>query len=129
MNRSEELEKLDKAIKDAEISQKSIQDNIDIIHKEINTLNKLKNELEQNLEFHKRVGIIPIAHEYGRSKKELTKVINRLAIIGLDYKKFVHGLNQVQDIIIKFKRDYAELLGSNDNNVIRALFGARRGKK
>ena len=129
MNKTEELDKLDKAIKNAEASQKSIQINIDQLSKEINILSQQKNELEENLEFHKRVGIIPIAHEYGKSKKELAKIVNRLNLVVADHKKFVQGLLDVQEIIAKFKRDYADLSGTNDNNVIRALFGVRRGKK
>lgn len=129
MNKVEELDKLDKAIKNAEITQRSIQNSIDILYKEINMLSQQKIELEQNLEFHKSAGIVPIAHEYGKSKKELAKITNRLDLITIDHKKSVQGLNHVQEIITKFKSDYAELLASNENNVVRALFGAKRGKK
>lgn len=129
MTRAEELDKLDKAIKDAETSQKSIQTNIDELTKEINTLETQKTELEENLEFHRRDGIIPIAHEYGKSKRELTKIINRLTLITGDRQKSVRALNDVQEILIKFKRDQIRLLNSNEDNVVRALFGAKRGKK
>ena len=129
MTKTEELNKLDEAIKNAELSQKSIQNNIEQLSKEINALNSLKFDLEQNLQFHKRVGVIPIAHEYGKTKSELIKVVNRLHTILLEHKKSVKALNDVKEIIEKFKRDYAELAYSKENNVVRALFGARRGKK
>lgn len=129
MTRAEELDQLDKAIKDAEKSQKSIQDNIDQLSKEISTLTLHKTDLEENLEFHKRVGIIPIAHEYGKSKKELTKTTNRLTLITEDRKKSIQGLNDTKEIIARYKRDYIRLLNSNEDNVVRALFGANRGKK
>jgi chromosome segregation ATPase len=129
VNKAEELDKLDKEIKTAETSQKSIQTNIDQLSKEINILNKQKIELEQNLEFHKRVGVIPLAHEYGKSKRELTKVTNRLNLITSDHSKSVQGLDRVKEIIVKFRRDYMRLLNSNEDNVVRAIFGVKRGKK
>lgn len=129
MTKTEELDQLNKAIKDAETSQKSIQTNIDQITKEINQLTQQKTELEENLEFHKRAGIIPIAHEYGKTKKELTKVVNRLGLLAGDHKKAIHGLSSIQEILVKLKRDYVKMLNSNENNVVHGLFGANRGKK
>lgn len=129
MIKSDELEQLDKAIKNAEISQKSIQANIDKLSKEINTLTQLKDELEENLKFHKRDGIVPLAHEYGKTKKELTKVTNRLNLITSDYKKSVRAIKDVQEIVVKFKRDHIKLLNSSENNVVYGLFGVKRGKK
>jgi hypothetical protein len=49
-----ELDKLTKAIADADIRLKSIQTNIENIDKEISVLSPRKIELEQNLDFHKR---------------------------------------------------------------------------
>ena len=45
MNRIDELDKLNKAIKDAEIALKSIQVNIEQIDKEISILGPRRNEL------------------------------------------------------------------------------------
>jgi hypothetical protein len=129
VSKASDLLELEKCIKESELTYKSIQTNIDQQIKEIHTLTKQRVLLEGNLEFHKRAGIIPIAHEYGKTKKELTKVINRLTLVTDDHKKAVKGLSNLCEIIDKFKRDHAELSNSNDNNVVRALFGARRGKK
>jgi len=129
VNRAEQLDQLDKTIKNAELSLKSIQNNIDQLLKEINILNPQKIELEHNLQFHKRVGVIPIAHEYGKSKRALTQITNRLNLITTDHTNCVQAFNHVQEIIQKFKKEYRELLFSKEDNVIRALFGAKRGKK
>lgn len=129
MTKTEELDQLTKAIKDAETSQKSIQTSIDQNVKEINILNQKKLELEENLEFHRRAGIIPIAQEYGKSKRELDKIVNRLGLITDNHKKAVHGLSSVQEIIVKLKRDYVKMLNSSENNVVHGLFGVNRGKK
>ena len=128
MNRIEELDKLDRAIKDADIKLKSIQNNIEQIDKEIAVLAPRKLELEKNIEFHKRSSTIPIAHEYKKTKAELSKVTARMIFIGAEYGKSVKACRQIEEIIDKFKRDHYELLKTNENNVLRVIFGGKRGK-
>jgi len=125
----EELDKLDRAIKDAEIRLKSIEANVEQIDKEINALRPRKLELERNIEFHKKSGTIPIAHEYKKTKSELSKITARLILISSDHKKANQALEDVQKIIKKFKYDHTELLKTNNNNVLWGLFGVNRGKK
>lgn len=129
MSKIIELDRLDKAIKDGDIRLKSIQDNIEKIDKEIAVLGPRKSELEQNIEFHKKEGIIPLAHEYGKTKKELAQVKARLALITSDQKKAIQAVKDIQLIMEKFKKDHYELLKTSDNNVLRVLFGVNRGKK
>ena len=129
MSKIEELDKLDKAIKDAEIRLKSIQNGVEQIDKEIAVLDPRRNELEQNLEFHKQSGTVPIATEYRKVKAELTKTIARLILIKHDQKKAVQACRDIEDIIDKFKRDHMELLKTSENNVLRVLFGGSRGKR
>ena len=129
MNRLEEADKLDRAIKDAEISLKSIQVNIEQIDKEISVLSPRKNELEQNIEFHKKSGTIPIAHEYKKAKTELSKTTARLLIITSDRRKAAQACKDIGLVIEKFKKDHQKLLDVGGNNVLRVLFGGERGKK
>lgn len=129
MSKIEELDKLDRAIKDAEVNLKSIQTKTEIIAKEIAVLGPRKNELEQNIQFHKRAGSIPIAHEYRKAKLELGKVKGRLALITLDHTKSLQAIKDVAEIIEKFKRDYNALSKTSENNVLQGSFGDKRGKK
>lgn len=129
MSKIEELDKLDRVIKDAEISLKSIQNNIEKIDKEISVLDPRKNELEQNIEFHKKASIIPIAHEYKKAKAELSKIKARLILIVADRKRAIFACQDIEEIIAKYKRDHAELLKNNENNVLNVVFGAKRGKR
>lgn len=129
MNKMEELDKLDRAIKDADIRLKSIQANIEKIDKEISVLSPRKLELEQNIEFHKKAGTIPIAHEYKSAKAELSKTTARLILITADRKKSKEACEQIENIIEKFKKDHEDLSLIGQNNVLRILFGAKRGKK
>lgn len=129
MNKIEELDKLDKAIKNAEISLKSIQNAIEQTDKEISVLSPRKLELEQNIEFHKKSGTIPLAHEYKKTKSELAKTKGRLMLITNDQRKAKLACKDVEQIIEKLNRDYIALLSTDDDNVLRPKFGGNRGKK
>lgn len=129
MNRREQLDQLDRSIKDAEIRLKSIQTTIEGIDKEIAILQPRKNELEQNIEFLKKKDTIPIAQEYKKSKLELIKTKTRLTAIAGDRCKADDACCQIEEIIEKFKRDYARLIISSDDNILEGKFGVRRGKK
>lgn len=129
MNKIEELDKLDRAIKDADVRLKSIQANIEQIDKEIAVLSPRKSELEQNIEFHKREGTIPLAHEYKKAKSELSKVTARLIFIKSDHSKAHEACKQIEEIMEKFRKDHNELLKTSENNILRVIFGGKRGKK
>jgi len=129
MNHLEEADRIDKAIKDAQIRLKSIETNLEQIDKEINILAPRKIELETNLEFHKKSGTIPIAHEYKKSKAELSKVKGRLIFITSERKKTYDACKQVGEVIDKLKRDQTELLRKSEDNVLRVVFGGKSGKR
>jgi chromosome segregation ATPase len=129
MSKVEELDKLDKAIKDADLRLKSIQNNIEQIDKEIAVLSPRKNDLEHNIEFHKKKDTVPLAQEYKKSKAELSKIKARLILINSDRKRASDACEQIKEIIEKFRRDQFELMKTNDNNVLRVIFGGNRGKR
>ncbi len=129
MSKIEQLDKLDKAIKDADIRLKSIQMNIEKIEVEISTLSPKKNELKQNLEFHKKEGTVPLAHEYKKARAELSKTTARLILLAADLKKSKDACQQVIEIIEKFKNDHAVLIKTGENNILRPKFGANRGQE
>lgn len=124
----DELDKLNRAIADAEIRLKSIQSAVENIDKEIAVLSPRKMELEQSIEFRKQSNAIPIAQEYKKTKSELSKVTARLILISADQKKAIQACKDIEQIIEKFKKDQYELIKTSDDNVLQ-LFGAKRGKK
>ncbi len=129
MNRIDELDKLNKAIKDAEIALKSIQVNIEQIDKEISILGPRRNELEQNLEFHKKADTVPIAHEYKKSKAELSKTKARLILINADRGRASQACKDIEFAIEKFKKEHGKLASIGDDNILRPSFGGKNGKK
>lgn len=124
-----ELDRLDRAIKDANIRLSSIRINIDQLDREISILGPRKLELGQNLEFLKQNDTVPLAQEYKKAKAELTKVISRLNIITNDRAKAFKATLDIEQIIAKFKRDHANLIIGSENNILKGNFGGRRGKK
>ena len=128
MSKIDQLDKLDRAIKDAEIRLKSIRTAIEQLDHEINVLNPRKNELEQNIQFHKKAETIPLAHEYKKAKAELSKTKARLILITSDRKKASQACDDIEEIIEKFKRDHTELLKTSENNVLKPVFGGKRGQ-
>lgn len=129
MNQIEQLDAIDRAIKDAELRLKSIEEAVEKIDKEISILAPRKNELEQNLEFHKNPNVIPIAHEYKKSKAELSKIKARLILLSSDQKRVNHSHDETKKAIEKLKKNYSEISSASQNNVLKVLFGALRGKK
>lgn len=125
----DELDKLDKAIKDCEVKLKSIRTAIDQSDKEISILSPRKNELEQNIEFHKKAEIVPIAQEYKKAKAELSKTKARLILITSDQKKAIQACKDIEEIIAKFRSDYIQLLKTGENNILTPNFGGSRGKR
>ena len=124
----DEKDKLKRAIDDAEIRLKSIEANVEQLGKEIDVLSHRKNELEQNIEFHKKDDVISIAQEYKKSKDELAKTKARLKLIVPDLAKSKQAVKDVAEIINKFKKDHMELSKTNEDNVLRPIFGGKRGQ-
>ena len=129
MSKIEQLDKLSKAIADADIRLKSIQMNIEKIQAEVSVLSPKKTELKQNIEFHKKEGTIPLAHEFKKARAELSKTTARLILLMSDLKKSQEACQQIAEIIEKFKNDHEALLKTSENNVLRPKFGANRGQE
>lgn len=128
MSKIQELEHLERSIKDSENSLKSIICNIELLDKEISVLTPRKAELERNIEFHKKSGTVPIAQEYKKTKAELSKTTARLILINSDRKKADEAAKDVVFIIEKLKKDHANLLKTSENNVLRPSFGGKCGQ-
>jgi chromosome segregation ATPase len=129
VSKIEQLDKLSKAIADADIRLKSIQMNIEKIQAEVSVLSPKKTELKQNIEFHKKEGTIPLAHEFKKARAELSKTTARLILLMSDLKKSQEACQQIAEIIEKFKNDHEALLKTSENNVLRPKFGANRGQE
>ena len=128
MTKTQQIDQLDRAIRDSDIRLYSVKSNIDNISKEVEGLSIRKNELEQNLDFLKQEDTIPLAQVYKKVKSELAKINSRLNIITSDRAKAQNAATEIEYIIAKLKRDHAALIISSENNILKGNFGGRRGK-
>ena len=129
MSLTTELDKLTRALKDADISLFSVKARIEQLDKEIAILAPRKNELEQNIEFLKKQDTIPLAQEFKKSKAELAKTSSRLNIIRSERVKVFQASLDIEAAIAKFKRDHANLIIGSENNILKIDFGGNRGKR
>ena len=128
MSRNEELDKIDRTIKDLEIRLSAIKNSVGQIEKELSVLNPKKLELEQNIRFQKKMGTVPIAHEYKKAKAELSRNTARLILIASEQAKATAVVKQIEQMIDKLRKDYYNLVVDSQNNVIQVKFGGDRGK-
>ena len=129
MGLATDLDRLSRAIKDADISLFSVKARIEQLDKEIAILAPRKNELEQNIEFLKKQDTIPLAQEFKKSKAELAKTSSRLNIIVSERVKVYQASLDIEMAIAKFKRDHDQLIIGSENNILKIDFGGKRGKR
>jgi predicted nucleic acid-binding Zn-ribbon protein len=129
MSNVADLDRLIRAIKDAEIRLSSIKTSVENIDKEILALTPRKAELATNLRFLKQGNTVPLAQEYKRTKAELTKTSSRLNIISGERVKAHQACLEIEKIIEKFKKDHTNLIISSENNILKGNFGGTRGKR
>lgn len=129
MNKIEQLDLITRELKNSEIRLKSVEATVEQIDKEIAALEPRKTELERLLGFHKKAETVPIAQEYKKAKAELSKVKARLILINADQKRARDACKTIEDIIYKFKKDQYDLIKDSGNNVLKPLFGGKRGQK
>lgn len=127
MNRKEELEYADRAIKDAEQRLRSVKNSLDAVEKEFDTLTNLKKELEANVKFLKKKNIIALAAEFKKAKEDLAKTKSRLSLISKDRDNIRKIFHDMELAIYNAKQAYNERLQEIDNNVIRGNFGRKNG--
>jgi chromosome segregation ATPase len=125
MSKQIELENLDRAIRDGNIRAQTVKTNMEILSREIESLDQAEIALEENLKFLKQQKIIAIAEEFKKIKDELARVRVRLITSKnerADYQKSLDHTNQtIQwsiEAIDKIKRN-------GDNNVLHANFGKK----
>lgn len=125
MGKQEELEKLDRTLKDGEIRLRTVKVNIDSLTKEIDTLAELEKQLEQNLKCLKKRNIIAIATEFKKAKEDLVKTRVRAIALKNDREQFKKSSDEVEWVMKKAREELEKLQKLGDNNVLRGKFGRK----
>lgn len=123
----EDLDKLDKTIKDSEIRFRQAKASLDAMEKEIDRLAGLEIELERNLVFLKKKHIIALAVEFRRAKIALTNTKNRLAFLRIDRENVRRAYNEIEAFMKKCRELYIKTMTNSGNNVIHIDFRRKDG--
>ena len=118
MSKSDEIAKLDRAVKDAEIRLRTLVTNVDALTKEIDVLSNQEKVLDDNVKCLKKNKIIAIAQEFKKSKEELAKVRSRITFLTNDRDYYVKSSNDIKDFIKETNKSIEILKSSNSNNVL-----------
>ena len=128
MSRQQELDKLDRAIKDADIRLKSIKNSLDVIEKEINQLTVLEVELAQNLAILRKKRIVAMAAEYRKARVELERAKSRLSMLKVNRNNAQAAFEEMSVFLKTAKENYASILKEANNNVLKGKFGKKDGR-
>ena len=127
MSKIDELTKIDRNIKDAEIRLKTFGLNIDTIQKELDFLTHLENQLLVNITTLKTIKIVTLAQEYKKAKEDLKKTKIKLTQLKSDKAINEKAVKELGFILEKNKEAYDKLSKQNENNVLQGKFGRKRG--
>ena len=126
MNKLEELTRLDRLIKDAELRLNTYKIQIEAIQKEIDFLEKLEIQLQGNINYLKENKIVALATEYKKAKEDLKKTKVRLGFLKSDRLTNEKARKDVIETLEKSKKAYDKLNKENENNVLQGKFGKKR---
>jgi hypothetical protein len=126
MGKQEDLVKLDRAIKDAEVRLRTFSVNINTIQKEIDFLLNLESQLQENIAYLKNIKIVALAVEYRKAKEDLKKTKTRLSYLGIDISTNEKAHKELENLLKKNKETYDKLAKTNENNVLQGKFGKSR---
>ncbi len=118
MSHTEDLKKIDRVIKDAEIRIKTMKTSIDAIDKELISISVFRQTLEDNVKCLKTNKVIALATEYKKAKEELKRTKFRIGSLENDRKHFASVLKEAEILLRKSKEDIEKLNSVGDNNVL-----------
>lgn len=118
MAKSEDIEKLEKSIRDAYTKIVTVLSNIEAISKEIELLSNKEKELEENIKCLKKNKVVTVAQEFKKSKLDLKKISAKMLILDSDKKHFLKVSENIQEFVEKAKKELEKLQNINTNNVL-----------
>lgn len=118
MAKSEEIERLEKSIRDAYTKIVTVFSNIEAISREIELLANKEKELEENIKCLKKEKVVAVAQEFKKSKQDLKKISAKMSILDSDKKHFLKVSETIQDFIEKCKKELEKIQNLNKDNVL-----------
>ena len=121
--RTEEVEKSERDIRNAEIRQKTLQIQIDTLDRELANLHWTQTTLQENLNNLRKEKIIALATEYKKIKSDLAKTKARLIIVNNEKIKIDFAYQNILKFLKEAQEKHANLLYTLDNNILYGKFG------
>lgn len=125
MGKTEELARLDRAIKDCELRLRTSEANINTLKKEVDFLLNLENQLDANIAYLKKIKVIALAKEYKEAKEDLKKTKIRILQLKSNLAINEKAYKDIENILGKNKESYDKLGKQNENNVVHGKFGRK----
>ncbi len=118
MGRTDDITKIDRAIKETEARLKTLQINIDALDLEIKKFLDFENTLLENVKILKTKRVIAIAQEFKKSKEELKRVKGRLVVLRNDREHFNKVFQDTDDVLKGMQSQLQKILTDGENNVL-----------
>lgn len=116
--RTEELSKLDNAIKDAEVRIKTVSANLIALDKEILLLCELEKTLKENVKCLKEKQVVAVAKEFKKAKEELKKTQAKIISLRNDRDHFSRITKEMETALKNTKKEIERLQKAIENNVL-----------
>lgn len=114
-----EVDKVEHQIRDLEFKQKSAQNGLIDLEREMVLLNIKKTALSENIKNLKKNEIIIISiPEFKKSKEELNRAITRMEMVKTEKEKVQRALKSIEEFIAKAYEKLKELKSQEVSNVI-----------
>jgi hypothetical protein len=126
MGKTEELTKIDRAIKDCELRLKTFEANISTLKKEVDFLLNMEKQLSENIAYLKKIKVIALAKEFKDAREDLKKTKIRILQLKSDLVINEKAYKDVEKILEKNKESYDKFAKQDDNNVVQGKFGRKR---
>lgn len=118
MSKTDDISRLDRSIKDAEIRINTLLSQVESYKKELDILLNKEKLLEENVKCLKKNRIIAIAQEFKKAKSELKITRDRITLLSNDKDHFLKSSEDMKTFIEKTKQELTRLQNLNDNNVL-----------
>jgi uncharacterized protein YoxC len=118
VGRTDDITKIDRAIKETEARLKTLQINIDALDLEIKKFLDFENTLLENVKILKTKRVIAIAQEFKKSKEELKRVKGRLVVLRNDREHFNKVFQDTDDVLKGMQSQLQKILTDGENNVL-----------
>ena len=126
MSLATDLDNADRLVKDLEFRLRTTVANLQVMEKEIGTLQALRNQLKANLKYLKKRNVVTLAKEYRNAKDDLSRAEFRISMISNDRDQLKEIVRQLNIELDKAKKEYVKILKGSQNNVIHGKFGSKK---